>query len=147
MPLDVLEQNLREMISRARSAGAAVLLLAMRIPPNYGPYYANAFADIYTKLGASESVYLTPFLLDGVAAVPGMMQDDGVHPTMEAQPRMLDNVWPTLQPLPMTVPAPITVPGKAPQEPAVGAATIRPMELFISIMAVIYMMIVFNNCP
>lgn len=99
MPLDALAENLREMITLSRAAGADVVLVGMRIPPNYGPYYANAFERIYTSLGESERIRVVKFLLEGVAAQPSMMQDDGIHPTAKGQPRILENVWRELVPL------------------------------------------------
>ncbi len=99
MPLDALAENLAQMITLSRAAGADVVLVGMRIPPNYGPYYANAFEGIYTSLGESERTRVVEFLLEGVATKPNMMQDDGIHPTEAGQPRMLENVWRELVPL------------------------------------------------
>ncbi|SEI46902.1 acyl-CoA thioesterase-1 [Azotobacter beijerinckii] len=94
-----LQQNLAAMIDRAYSGGARVVLLGMQLPPNYGPRYNQAFSQVYATLAEEKQVPLVPFFLDGVGGVPGMMQADGIHPTAEAQPRMLDNLWPTLEPL------------------------------------------------
>ena len=93
------EDNLRAMIQAARAAGAQVLLVGMRLPPNYGSTYTEAFAAIYPKLARELDVALVPFLLDGVATDPALMQPDRVHPRAEAQPRLLDTVWPALVPL------------------------------------------------
>ncbi|MFZ6049447.1 arylesterase [Pseudomonas sp. CR3202] len=94
-----LQQNLAGMIDSARKQGATVLLLGMRLPPNYGARYTTAFANVYSTLAAEKQVPLVPFFLDGVGGVPGMMQPDGIHPEAKAQPRMLENVWPTLEPM------------------------------------------------
>lgn len=98
-PLVQLQQNLARMIDASRAAEAEVLLLGMRLPPNYGQRYTQAFAQVYADLAAGKQVALVPFLLEGVGGVPGMMQADGIHPTAAAQPIMLENVWPTLEPL------------------------------------------------
>lgn len=99
LPLPVVRGNLEGLIRASRDAGARVLLLGMRIPPNYGPRYTEAFHTLYADLAQRYEVPLVPFFLDGVAAQPGLMQDDGIHPRAEAQPRLLDNVWPALEPL------------------------------------------------
>ncbi|MDU9408136.1 arylesterase [Pseudomonas sp. zfem001] len=94
-----LQQNLALMIDRSTSAGAQVLLLGMRLPPNYGARYTTAFAQVFADLAEQKSVPLVPFFLEGVGGVPGMMQADGIHPTESAQAVLLDNVWPTLKPM------------------------------------------------
>ncbi|MCW2292903.1 acyl-CoA thioesterase-1 [Pseudomonas sp. BIGb0408] len=99
LPPSQLQQNLASMIDASREAGAKVLLLGMRIPPNYGERYTSAFAKVYDDLAAEKDVPLVPFLLEGVGGVDTLMQDDGVHPAVEAQPMLLENVWPTLKPL------------------------------------------------
>ncbi len=98
-PVNRVEANLQEMIDALDAADSTVLLLGMRIPPNYGPRYANEFHQMYHQLASRNDVALVSFFLDGVAAVPGMMQADGIHPTAAAQPLLLDNVWPVLAPL------------------------------------------------
>lgn len=99
LPLERTKRNLAEMVRRARAAGARVLLLGMRIPPNYGPEYTRRFEALYRELHEALGVAFVPFFLDGVALDAELMQDDGIHPTAAAQPRMLDNVWPALEPL------------------------------------------------
>ncbi|MDH4565366.1 arylesterase [Pseudomonas sp. BN414] len=94
-----LQQNLAAMIDSAKAQGASVLLLGMRLPPNYGVRYTTAFANVYNSLAAEKQVPLVPFFLDGVGGVPEMMQADGLHPRAQAQPRLLDNLWPTLEPM------------------------------------------------
>lgn len=99
LPPSQLQQNLASMIDASRGAGAKVLLLGMRIPPNYGERYTTAFAKVFDDVAAEKDVPLVPFLLEGVGGVTSLMQDDGVHPAVAAQPRLLENVWPTLKPL------------------------------------------------
>jgi len=94
-----LQQNLASMIDSSRAAGAKVLLLGMRIPPNYGPRYTKAFAEVYSNLADDKKVPLVPFFLEGVGGVPELMQADGLHPAVAAQGKLLENVWPTLKPL------------------------------------------------
>ena len=94
-----LQQNLASMVEKSRQAGAKVLLLGMRLPPNYGVRYTTAFAQVYADVAAQEQVDLVPFFLEGVGGVPGMMQADGIHPGEPAQALLLDNVWPSLEPL------------------------------------------------
>lgn len=89
--------NLERMIDVSHRARARVVLVGMKIPPNYGPRYTQAFERIFSDLARQYRLPLVPFLLDKVALTPGMMQDDGLHPTAEGQPVMLDNVWPTLR--------------------------------------------------
>jgi acyl-CoA thioesterase-1 len=83
----------------AKESGATVLLLGMEIPPNYGARYTLAFHSLYEAVAQATGAKLVPFLLDGVATNAALMQADGIHPTAAAQPRLLDNVWPTLKPL------------------------------------------------
>ena len=99
LPLDTSRANLQKMIDLSREAGAAVLLLGMKIPPNYGPRYANEFEALYAELARRNKVAFEPFFLDKIALADGMMQDDGIHPTAKAQPTMLETLWPRLRPL------------------------------------------------
>jgi acyl-CoA thioesterase-1 len=96
-PLAQLQQNLASMVEQSQQAGAKVLLLGMKLPPNYGVRYTTAFAQVFTDLAEQKQVPLVPFFLEGVGGVPGMMQADGIHPTEAAQEILLDNVWPTLK--------------------------------------------------
>ena len=98
-PPTQLQQNLASMIDQSRASGAKVLLLGMQLPPNYGPRYTQAFAQVYVALASEKKVPLVPFFLEGVGGKPELMQADGIHPAAGAQGRMLENVWPTLKPL------------------------------------------------
>lgn len=97
--LEQLQQNLAGMVEKSQAAGAKVLLLGMHLPPNYGPRYTQAFAAVYPALGERYRVPVLPFLLEGVGGQAELMQADGIHPRSSAQPRLLENVWPLLQPL------------------------------------------------
>ena len=94
-----LQQNLASMVQQSQQAGAKVLILGMQLPPNYGRRYTQAFAKVYSDLANARQLPLVPFFLEGVGGVPGMMQADGIHPAAAAQQRLLDNVWPSLEPL------------------------------------------------
>ena len=91
--------NLRMMIEQARNAGASVLLLGIKLPANYGSVYGEKFHRVYLDLANEEEVHLVPFFLEGVAETRELMQADGIHPGVQAQPRILDNVWAGLAPL------------------------------------------------
>lgn len=107
-PIGVMRTNLEAMIRLARDAGAQVILAGMQIPTNYGAQYTRAFAAVYPELAKQYSLPLVPFFLDGVALDPTLIQPDGIHPTAEAQPKLLANVWPVLKPAlkPARTPAP-----------------------------------------
>lgn len=102
LPLAMTEDNLRTMARAAKAAGARVLITGMQVPPNYGRRYADDFAALFGKVARDEQAALVPFLLAGVADVPDAerwFQPDRIHPSAEAHPRILDNVWPVLRPL------------------------------------------------
>ncbi|MBC8649471.1 arylesterase [Pseudomonas sp. MTM4] len=94
-----LKQNLAAMTEMSQQADAKVLLLGMRLPPNLGQRYTTAFAQAFDSLAADKELPYVPFFLEGVGGVEGMMQPDRIHPTASAQQRLLDNVWPVLEPL------------------------------------------------
>ncbi|KAI5914310.1 arylesterase [Thauera sp. 2A1] len=96
---DLLADNLRAMITAAQQAGARVLLVGMRMPPNYGPAYTRRFADTFADVARTQKVALVPFLMDGFADRPELFQADGIHPTAQAQPLIVDTVWQGLKPL------------------------------------------------
>lgn len=98
--------NLAAMIQSAKASGAWVLLTGVHIPPNYGPDYTKKFHAIYQDLAHSQRVARVPFLLEGIALNPELMQADGLHPRANAQSRILDNVWPYLKPLLDVAPKP-----------------------------------------
>jgi acyl-CoA thioesterase I len=99
LSLRAIRDNLETMVVTAHAAGAEVLLVGIEIPPNYGPAYTDRFRSIFFDLAEDQALAFVPFLLDGVALEPGMMLDDGIHPSAEAQLRILDNVWSELEPL------------------------------------------------
>jgi acyl-CoA thioesterase I len=105
-PVDSIRDNLTAMVRVTRGAGSAVLLVGIEIPPNYGPRYTRAFADVFREVAESEDVPLVPFILEQVALEPGLMQADGIHPTAEAQPLLLETVWPELAALLEQTPSP-----------------------------------------
>ncbi len=99
LPLATTRGNLDRMIGLSQRAGARVLLVGMKIPPNYGPRYTQGFERIFSDLATRYRLPLVPFLLDKVALTPGLMQEDGIHPKAAGQPLMLGNVWPQLMPM------------------------------------------------
>jgi acyl-CoA thioesterase I len=99
LPLAAARDNLAQMVGLAQASGARVLLVGIRLPPNYGSRYANDFARVFPDLANQYHLPLVPFLLAGVALDPELMQEDGLHPNARAQPQLLDNVWPYLKPL------------------------------------------------
>ncbi|MCC5873877.1 MAG: arylesterase [Gammaproteobacteria bacterium] len=98
-PIDRIHANLSRMVTASLESGADVLLVGMHIPPNYGQRYVDAFHGIFHDLAAEHDVPLVPFLLEGVATDETLMQRDGIHPTAAAQPLLLDNLWPELEPM------------------------------------------------
>lgn len=96
-PVGDLADNLTAMIQLSREQGAEVLMLGMQIPPNYGPRYTDQFTAVYPQLAEEEDVPLVAFMLEGIATKDELMQRDGIHPNAEAQPKILENVWPTLR--------------------------------------------------
>jgi acyl-CoA thioesterase-1 len=94
-----LRKNLAQLIDLSQHAGAKVLLLGVRMPPNYGPQYTEAFADVYSSLADEYHVALVGFLLQGVALHPELMQADGIHPNAQGQTIVFQNVWPVLKTL------------------------------------------------
>ena len=99
VPLATTETNLRTIIEKSQAVHAKVLLVGMYVPPNYGPDYSQKFHAVYEKLSKEKQVPLVPFLLAGMENKPEMFQADQIHPTPQAQPLLLNNVWPVLRPL------------------------------------------------
>ena len=99
LPLANLRTNLGTMIDAAQHAGAKVLLLGIEMPVNYGPQYRDGLRAVYADLVREKHAALVPFLLEGVALNPALMQEDGLHPVAAGEPIVLNTVWPQLQPL------------------------------------------------
>jgi acyl-CoA thioesterase-1 len=102
LPLEMTHDNLSHMTRLAQQAGAKVLLVGMQVPPNYGSDYANRFAGLFARTATDHGAALVPFLLKGVADGDDptrLFQSDRIHPTAQAQPLMLANVWPELRKL------------------------------------------------
>ena len=98
-PISSIRDNLQIMIQQAKTSGAHVLLIGMVLPPNYGRRYTLAFEKIFSSLAEEHSLPFVPFLLEGVSTGKSLVQRDGIHPTVEAQPKLLDDVWPSLAPM------------------------------------------------
>ena len=98
-PLSLMKRNLQAMISLVRKAGAEPILFGMRLPPNYGRRYSDAFAAVYPQLASEENLLLIPFQLEELAITEGMIQEDGLHPTALAQPVIKEVVRGYIQPL------------------------------------------------
>ena len=96
-PINRFRDNLGELVQRSQAAGARVILAAIRIPPNYGSRYTTSFHDSYELVATATGSVLAPFILDGIATDPALMQADGIHPTAPAQPMLLDNLYPYIQ--------------------------------------------------
>jgi acyl-CoA thioesterase-1 len=94
-----MQENLTAMVQQSTRAGAKVLLVGMRIPPNYGPDYTRKFHELFAQVARAQRTALVPFLLEGFAERPELFQVDGIHPNVQAQPLILDNVWAELEPL------------------------------------------------
>ena len=99
LPIDQMHSNLGKMVDLSVDSGAQVLLLGMRIPPNYGPQFTEKFFAVFADVARDKKAPLVPFLLNDIALSPNLMQADGVHPNELGQPKLLDNVWPRLRPL------------------------------------------------
>lgn len=98
-PINKMRANLSQMIDLVIAANAQPIVVAMRIPPNYGPRYRNAFEKAFTEVSAEKGAILVPFSLDEVAVTPGLIQRDGIHPTAKAQPLLVDTFLPYIEPL------------------------------------------------
>jgi acyl-CoA thioesterase-1 len=97
--LDALQANLAAMTAAAQKSGSRVLIVGLRLPPNYGPTYVRRFETIYADVARERKAALVPFLFEGFAEDNAMFQPDRVHPVSAAQARLLDNVWRELKPL------------------------------------------------
>ncbi len=98
-PIEQIHSNLREMVKAIKATGAEVLLVSIPLPPNYGPRYVRAFQGTFEAVAEAEAVPLLPFTRSLLPLNADMMQADGIHPTAQAQPLMLEALWPALTPL------------------------------------------------
>ena len=99
LPIAQMKANLGMIVERAKKAGAHVLVVGMRLPPNYGPDYTKAFENSFADVAKRYSVALSPFILEGFAEKPEYFQPDRIHPTAEVQPLIVERVWRGLRPL------------------------------------------------
>jgi len=99
LPVSGTRENLAHMVQQSQAAGAHVLLIGMRIPPNYGPRYTEEFEHVFPGIAGQYHLPLVPFLLQDVALNPALMQEDGLHPNARGEPPVLDTVWPYLKPM------------------------------------------------
>jgi len=99
LPINVIRNNLQRLVELSKESEARVLLAGMRIPPNYGARYAEAFHQIYREIADEHEIELIPFLLEGIGDNARLMQSDGIHPTADAQPLIVRLVWPRIKPL------------------------------------------------
>lgn len=99
LPLLVIQDNLQHMIMRIIAAKSKVLVLGVRLPPNYGPEYTQGFQQIFMKLSKGNQIHVVPLFLKRVDDNPKLLQADGIHPTAQAQPQLLENIWPMLKKL------------------------------------------------
>lgn len=104
--LDAVRDNLTAIVAASRAAGAEVLVVGMRLPPNYGADYGRRFHALFGEVARAQRAHWVPFLLEAFAERRELFQDDGIHPVAEAQPLMLDTVWPRLNPLLLKVKQP-----------------------------------------
>lgn len=96
-PPTLMQQNLQKMIQQAKQKKVKVVLLGMKIPPNYGKAYNQAFEKVFVNVAQTEKVPFVPFFLEGVGGHDDLMQADGIHPNEKAQEKMLENVWPIME--------------------------------------------------
>jgi len=99
LPVAAMSANLQAMIDASREAGARVLLVGMRMPPNYGPDYTARFETAFQELARANKLRLVPFMMEGFADKRAYFQQDGIHPVADAQPLILDTIWRELKPL------------------------------------------------
>lgn len=99
LPPTLMKNNLAEIIRRAQQVNAKVLLLGIKIPPNYGKRYIEMFYNVYPQLATEMNIPAIPFLLEDIALTTGLMQPDGLHPNAQAQPIMAEKIWQQLLPL------------------------------------------------
>lgn len=107
---DEMRRNLATIIETLQNAGARIVLVPMKMPPNYGPAFTQKFEAVYDQLANEYDLVLSQFILHDIAEHPELMQEDGIHPTAEAQSRMLANIWPVLKQI-------LPLPGAADKQP------------------------------
>jgi acyl-CoA thioesterase-1 len=96
---DITRENMTRMIVQSQRSGAQVLLAGIKLPPNYGAAYLEAFESMYADLASEYDTSLVPFFMEGIVFEPGLLQADGIHPNEKGQPVLLENVWRVLEPL------------------------------------------------
>jgi len=99
LPVSQMKDNLSRIVESAKAHGARVLLVGVRVPPNYGAPYVREFEAAFTEVAERHRLPLVPYVLEGVGERRDLMQEDNIHPSAAAQPRILENVWPKLEPL------------------------------------------------
>ncbi len=99
IPAAEMQRNLAAIIEKLQHVGSRVVLVPMKMPPNYGSSFTSKFEAVYDTLANKYDLVLSQFILHDVAEHPDLMQDDGIHPTAAAQQKMLDNIWPVLEPI------------------------------------------------
>ena len=99
LAVEEIRANLQRILKACRDAGAKLVLIGIELPVNYGPQYRDGLRNMYRDIAREFNAPLVPFLLEGVATDPKLMQDDGLHPLAAAEPRVLDTVWPVLEPV------------------------------------------------
>jgi len=99
LSLDVTRNNLQQMLKLSQEVGAQLVLAGIQLPPNYGLTYTERFSSMFVELAEKHGAVLIPFILQDIALNPELMQDDGIHPNVAAQPVLLELVWTALQPL------------------------------------------------
>ncbi|MFT5118341.1 MAG: acyl-CoA thioesterase-1 [Kiritimatiellia bacterium] len=98
-PIKIMETNLQKIIDLSNNNEIKILLAGIEIPPNYGQRYTDLFRQSFIKIASKNDIAFLPFILKGVATDANLMQNDGIHPTADAQPILLDNIWTLLKPL------------------------------------------------
>ena len=98
-PISLIEKNLTQIVQTFKQQNIKVILAGVRIPPNYGPQYTQAFSALFDRVRSLGVFGFVPRILANIAGHPSLMQDDGIHPKSEAQKLMLENIWPALEPL------------------------------------------------
>ena len=99
LPVEEIRANLQRILKTCRDSGAKLVLIGIELPVNYGPQYRDGLRNMYRDIAREFNAPLVPFLLEGVATDPKLMQEDGLHPLATAEPRVLETVWPVLAPV------------------------------------------------